>query len=224
MAKGYNPYNNVGSKAKPKRPAWKRPSPNNPYNNAGPKVKASSNGITSYKQITDKYGRTTDSGAAKFSGSNVEKAGKREFSRVNAMRPEGRRMPTNGRPGSAGNYSGPAGGRAARAEEGMMRKNAVKKATVDKARAARPSKIGWAKAGGAKARGSAVKWGTGGAARAVATGAGRFAAGVAAGAAAAASVVGAGVLGYQAGTAIYNANATKIQDTLDKYVRNRKRK
>ena len=269
MAKGYNPYNNVGSKAKPKRPAWKKPSPNNPYNNAGPKVKASSNGITSYKQITDKYGRTTDSGAAKFSGSNVEKAGKREFSRVNAMRPEGRRMPTNGRPGSAGNYSGPAGGRAARAEEGMMRKNAVKKATVDKARAARPSKIGWAKAGGAKARGSAVKWGTGTAnkavvavdntlkkagyrgikdamgalksfekagnkvaagalkdvaTRAAASGAGRFAAGVALGTAAAANVLSAGAAGYAIGTGIYNKNATKIQDTLDKYVRNRRKK
>lgn len=239
MAKGYNPYNNVGSKAKPKRPAWKKPSPNNPYNNAGPKVKTTSRGP--FEKDWFQPGK-----------SNTLKAGNREAKRAFAQNPDKTQIP-----------------RARAAMDGMVDKNAAKKAAVDKARAARPSKIGWAKASGAKRTGSMVKWGTGKAneavvavdntlkkagyrgikdamgalksfekagnkvaagalkdvaTRAAASGAGRFAAGVALGTAAAANVLSAGAAGYAIGTGIYNKNATKIQDTLDKYVRNRRKK
>lgn len=248
MAKGYNPYNNVGSKAKPKRPAWKKPSPNNPYNNAGKAIKPSSRGPTSLNDAVNKATKSYYKTGKLPPSDNAIKAGERAWQR---------------------DFKGTGRASAGAAQDGMYAKNAARKAAVDKARAARPSKIGWAKAGGAKARGSAVKWGTGTAnkavvavdntlkkagyrgikdamgalksfekagnkvaagalkdvaTRAAASGAGRFAAGVALGTAAAANVLSAGAAGYAIGTGIYNKNATKIQDTLDKYVRNRRKK
>ncbi len=198
--KGYDPYNKpTATKPKPKPNPYKA-SPNNPYNNAGPKVKATS---------SVKGGRAA-SAAAKS----------REFQRAYYTKATG----PNSFDGIKGNGFNPRVGeaqyRASKAGYDMARKNADKKATVDAARKARPSKIGWAKAGGPKAGGvkglgtpsspggAAVKWGTAGAKKAAPKMLGAYAKGIAATAGRALGPIGAvataGQVGYEIGKAANN--------------------
>jgi hypothetical protein len=198
--KGYDPYNKPASKPKPKARAYKA-SPNNPYNNAGPKVKASSRGPTSYNAAW-RQGR----------GNNVRKAIERAGDRAFMNNSDKSHV-----------------AKARSAGTGMARKNAAKKTAVDAARKARPSKIGWAKAGGAKIKGSAVKWGTAGAKKAAVSTLGGYAKGLAsvAGAAVgrASAVATAGQLGYMAGTALnkkYNISGRIVDKSAPTYNPNAK--
>jgi hypothetical protein len=177
--KGYDPYNKpTATKPKPKPNPYKA-GPNNPYNNAGPKVKASSRGPTSYNASFDRPAK----------GNNARKALVREADRAFMQN-------------SDKSYTS----RAMEANTGMTRKNAARKTAVDSARKARPSKIGWAKAGGGAAKGSAVKWGTAGAKKAAPQMLGAYAKGIAATAGRALGPIGAvataGQAGYMIGTAL----------------------
>lgn len=192
MKKGYDPYNKPTA-AKPKpRPNPYKAGPNNPHNNAGPKVRATS--------------------SAKGGRAAVSSAQSREFQRAYHTKATG----PNSFDGIKGKGFSPRVGeaqfRAAEAGSGMASKNAAKKTAVDAARRARPSKIGWARAGGAAKKGSAVKWGTGGAKVPKPSMLGKAALGKAAsvgskllkGAGAVGAVVGAAQAGYAVGTALNN--------------------
>lgn len=187
--KGYDPYNKpTASKPKPK-PNPNKASPNNPYNNAGAKIKASSRGPTSFDES---FGRGLKS-------DNSIRAYKRAAARQMALNPGSE---------PAFKYKSNVDRASSEASKGMWRKNAARKATVDAARRARPSKIGWAKVGGA-AKGSAVKWGTAGAKKAAPAMLGGYLKGIASTAGAAVgrslgpigAVVGAGQVGYEIGKA-----------------------
>lgn len=186
--KGYDPYNKpTASKPKPK-PNPNKASPNNPYNNAGRKIAASST-------------RAGGDLAAAH-------AGDREILRSMLTKGSGPKGPGVRGGRSFTSRMDVAGDRGSAASSGMMRKNAARKATVDAARRARPSKIGWAKVGGA-AKGSAVKWGTAGAKKAAPAMLGGYLKGIASTAGAAVgrslgpigAVVGAGQVGYEIGKA-----------------------
>lgn len=189
--KGYDPYNKPAPKTK--TPDHMRSSPRNPRNNAGAKVASSGRGPKSIQQ----------SQAARQTGKvdNVSKGMSREFNRATPAK---------------NTFTRGAAVRGVDAGEGIVRKNAAKAAANSKAARARPSKIGWAKAGGG-AKGSAVKWGTAGARVAkVASAAGRLASF----AGNAGNVVGAGMAGYQAGTALnkkYNISGRIVDAISPKY-------
>jgi hypothetical protein len=192
--KGYDPYNKpTASKPKPKPNPYKA-SPNNPYNNAGPKVKASSSAKTK----------------------SVARAASRASTRSAALN-----TPRNSMYGDRGGMRHLSTDPSVEATKGMRAKNVAKKATADAARRARPSKIGWAKAGGPKAGGvkglgtasrpggAMVKWGGISAKKAAPQMLGGYLKGLASTAGAAVgrslgpigAVVGAGQVGYEIGKA-----------------------
>jgi|CXWL01.1.fsa_nt_gi hypothetical protein len=192
MAKGYDPYNNPG--AKPRKPAYARPSPNNPYNNAGPKVKGS--GPKGVQQATSKTvnrvtATTGNEGRAATAGYEAGAGQSRKVKRG---------------PSKIGWAK--AGGPKAGPKAVPYRINASGN-PVNSARLGTPSKPG----------GAMVKWGTA-AAKKIAhvapklASTARVAGSVAMGVSAATNVVGAASLGWAIGTEIYNRNAIAIQDKL----------
>lgn len=208
-SKGYDPYNKPTA-SKPKAKPNRYPaSPNNPYNNAGPKVKATSRGPTSYGEVFDRP----------VKGNNARKALTRSADRAFMQNSDKSFVP-----------------KAREAAAGMARKNAAKKAAVDSARKARPSKLGWANASGAKAGGvkgqgiqsrpggGMVKWGTAGAKRAPSATLGGYAKGAAKVAGGALSRLNAaataGAVGYAAGTALnkkFNISGRIVDAIAPKY-------
>lgn len=208
-SKGYDPYNKpTATKPKPKPSPYKA-GPNNPYNNAGRKIAASST-------------RAGGDLAAAH-------AGDREILRSMLTKGSGPKGPGVRGGRSFTSRMDVAGDRGSAASSGMMRKNAAKKAAVDAARKARPSKIGWAKASGAKAKGSMVKWGTAGAKKAAPKMLGGFAKGIAAAAGRAlgpiSAVATAGQAGYMVGTALnkkFNISGRIVDKFAPKYNPNAK--
>jgi hypothetical protein len=172
-----------------------------PYNTAGPKNPASSRGP---KSVSEARLRAHRAGVeAGRTGKNVQSAMSNSSNAAKAMR------------------HAPTVSEAVNRAKGMTRKNAAKAAELK----ARPSKIGWAKAGGAKRTGSAVKWG--GISRTTGSAAGSLGKTMLGAFARVNAVASAGAAGYAAGSALnkkFNIS-TKIVDAVSpKYDPNPKKR